>query len=129
MKTPSKSKAEWTKITDVRDPAFGHATHEHEYTQDRPNGFHQVWVDPQNDRWLAKEETEIIARMEAMQSCFNPFPSLLQSAENERRLQLADRADWVRDGDPPAFAGESEAEYNQRMDEREQDRYDMQEAE
>ncbi len=29
-------------------------------------------------------------------------------------LQLEDRADWTRDGDPIAFAGESEAEYNER---------------
>ncbi len=73
------------------------------------------------------EPTDIIARMEAMQRRFNPFPSLLISAENERRLQLEDRADWTQDGDPPAFASESEADYNLRMDEREQDRYDMQE--
>ncbi len=43
-----------------------------------------------------------------------PFPSILQSAENERRLQLNDRADWVQDGDPPALHGESEADYNER---------------
>ncbi len=37
--------------------------------------------------------TDIIARMEAMQQRFGnsgKFPSLLQSAENERRLQLCD---------------------------------------
>ncbi len=32
-----------------------------------------------------KEPTDIIARMEAAQQRFNPFPSLLVSAENERR--------------------------------------------
>ncbi len=58
--------------------------------------------------------TDIIARMEAVQDRFNPFPSLLVSAENERRLQLADRPDWLQEGDPIAFAGESEAEYNER---------------
>ncbi len=57
---------------------------------------------------------DIIARMEAMQQRFGGFPSLLQSAENERRLQLADRADWIQDGDPPALSGESEADYNER---------------
>ncbi len=31
-------------------------------------------------------------------------------------LQLEDRADWTQDGDPPAFAGESEADYNERTD-------------
>ncbi len=80
MKT-SKSKAEWKQIIDVRDPAFGHATHEHEYAGERPNGFHHVWVDPQNERWLAKDEN-IIARMEANQA---RFPSLLQSSEDDRR--------------------------------------------
>ncbi len=34
--------------------------------------------------------TDIITRMEAAQQRFNPFPSLLQSAENERRLHLCD---------------------------------------
>ncbi len=38
-----------------------------------------------------KETSEIIARMEEAQQRFNPFPSLLVSAENERRLQLQDR--------------------------------------
>ncbi len=50
-----------------------------------------------------KSQTDIIARMEAMQQRFSdeetlralkfaldPFPSLLQSAENEHRLQLCD---------------------------------------
>ncbi len=46
-------------------------------------------------------KTEIIFRMEAMQSRFG-------------QLQLEDRADWIQDGDPVAFAGESEAEYNER---------------
>ncbi len=58
--------------------------------------------------------TDIISRMEAAQQRFNPFPSLLVSAENERRLQLNDRADWIQDGDPPALAGESELDYNER---------------
>ncbi len=35
-------------------------------------------------------KTDIITSMEAAQQRFNPFPSLLVSAENERRLQLAD---------------------------------------
>ncbi len=35
--------------------------------------------------------TDIITRMEEAQQRFNPFPSLLVSAENERRLQLQDR--------------------------------------
>ncbi len=47
------------------------------------------------------EPTDIIARMEAAQQRFG-------------RLQLEDRADWVQDGDPVAFAGESELEYNER---------------
>ena len=34
---------------------------------------------------------ELIARMEANQARFGSFPSLLVSAENERRLQLQDR--------------------------------------
>ncbi len=34
------------------------------------------------------EPTDIIARMEANQARFGSFPSLLVSAENERRLQL-----------------------------------------
>ncbi len=34
--------------------------------------------------------TGIIARMEANQARFGSFPSLLVSAENERRLQLCD---------------------------------------
>ncbi len=46
-------------------------------------------------------KTDIISRMEAMQQRFG-------------RLQLEDRADWIQDGDPIAFAGESEAEYNER---------------
>ncbi len=75
------------------------------------------------------------------------FPSLLQSAENERRLQLMYRT--VPEHNPlgalsndqvlerigqsirtvlDRWKTESEQEYNQRMDEREQDRYDMQEA-
>ncbi len=37
-----------------------------------------------------KETSDIIARMEDAQQRFNPFPSLLVSAENERRLQLND---------------------------------------
>ncbi len=60
------------------------------------------------------EPTDIIARMEAAQQRFNPFPSLLVSAENERRLQLEDHADWVQPGDPPALPGESELDYNER---------------
>ncbi len=79
------------------------------------------------------------------------FPSLLQSAENERRLQLEDtppeserqilrcappfdaQAEHEKDleyesrVDYESWQTESEAEYNQRMDEREQDRYDMHE--
>ncbi len=35
-------------------------------------------------------KTDIISRMEEAQQRFNPFPSLLVSAENERRLQLTD---------------------------------------
>ncbi len=50
---------------------------------------------------LQGRQTNIIARMEAMQQRFG-------------RLQLEDRADWTQDGDPPAFAGESEADYNER---------------
>ncbi len=34
--------------------------------------------------------TDIISRMEANQARFRSFPSLLVSAENERRLQLND---------------------------------------
>ncbi len=42
--------------------------------------------------WSLRESipTDIIARMEAAQQRFGSFPSLLQSAENERRLQLTD---------------------------------------
>ncbi len=36
------------------------------------------------------EPTDIISRMEANQARFGSFPSLLVSAENERRLQLQD---------------------------------------
>ncbi len=36
-------------------------------------------------------KTDIISRMEANQARFSSFPSLLVSAENERRLQLQDR--------------------------------------
>ncbi len=35
-------------------------------------------------------KSDIISRMEEAQQRFNPFPSLLVSAENERRLQLND---------------------------------------
>ncbi len=47
------------------------------------------------------EPTDIISRMEAAQQRFG-------------RLQLEDRADWTQGGDPPALAGESEADYNER---------------
>ncbi len=45
------------------------------------------------DQVLAATGIDIISRMEANQARFgsNPFPSLLVSAENERRLQLQDR--------------------------------------
>ncbi len=60
------------------------------------------------------EPTDIISRMEAMQKRFgNPT-----DAETLRVLQFALN---------PSV--ESEQDYNQRMDEREQDRYDMKEAE
>ncbi len=36
------------------------------------------------------EPTDIISRMESNQARFGSFPSLLVSAENERRLQLND---------------------------------------
>ncbi len=44
-------------------------------------------------------ERDIIASMEAAQQRFNPFPSLLVSAENERRLQLNDRETSTFDGE------------------------------
>ncbi len=50
---------------------------------------------------MKRPQTDIIARMEAAQQRFG-------------RLQLEDRADWIQDGDPPTFAGESEADYNER---------------
>ncbi len=40
---------------------------------------------------MKRPQTDIISRMEAAQQRFNPFPSLLVSAENERRLQSQDR--------------------------------------
>ncbi len=43
------------------------------------------------------EPTDIITRMEAAQQRFGSFPSLLVSAENERRLQLCDRQDRYDD--------------------------------
>ncbi len=45
------------------------------------------------------EPTDIISRMEAAQQRFDPFPSLLVSAENERRLRLCDKEDRVFDGE------------------------------
>ncbi len=42
-------------------------------------------------------KTDIITRMEANQARFGSFPSLLASAENERRLQLQDRQDRYDD--------------------------------
>ncbi len=50
-------------------------------------------------------KNDIISRMEEAQQRFGAF---------ERRLQLNDRADWIQDGDPPALAGESELDYNER---------------
>ncbi len=45
----------WTQITDIRDPACGHATHEHIYNGgNEPKGLLHFWRDPQNERWLAK---------------------------------------------------------------------------
>ncbi len=55
---------------------------------------------------------DIIARMEAMQQRFGTpakFPSLLQSAENERRLKLTDKEDRTFDGeDAEAWQEQSE---------------------
>lgn len=46
----------WTPITDVRDPAFGHATHEHALKDDtEPQGLAHFWRDPINERWLGKK--------------------------------------------------------------------------
>ncbi len=44
-----------------------------------------------------QEPTDIISRMEENQARFGSFPSLLVSAENERRLQLCDRKDRCDD--------------------------------
>ncbi len=44
-------------------------------------------------------KTDIISRMEANQARFGAFPSLLQSSENERRLQLNDQEDRAFDGE------------------------------
>ncbi len=43
--------------------------------------------------------SDIISRMEEAQQRFNPFPSLLVSAENERRLQLNDREERTFDAE------------------------------
>ncbi len=51
--------------------------------------------------------------------CAPPFDA---QAEHEKDLEYESRVDYA------SWETESEQEYNQRMDEREQDRYDMQEA-
>ncbi len=75
---------------------------------------------PERCTHTSPRPTHIIARMEAMQ-----FPSLLQSAEDARSDAETLRA--LQFALNPET--ESEQEYNHRMDELEQDRYDMQEAE
>ncbi len=50
--------------------------------------FHRV---PRNRLREEVNRTDIITRMEAAQQRFGSFPSLLVSAENDRRLQLEDR--------------------------------------
>ncbi len=69
--------------------------------------------------------TDIISRMEAMQQRFggHQFPSLLQSAENERRLQLTDtppeRERQILRCAPPFDAQsehEKDLEYESRVD-------------
>ncbi len=55
-------------------------------------------------------KTDIISRMEANQARFGSFPSLLVSAENDRRLQLNDRAER-------AFDGEDAEEWQRRSEE------------
>ncbi len=52
------------------------------------------------------EPTDIISRMEAMQQRFG------KSMCDPEPCDFT--ADWIQPGDPPAFAGESEADYNER---------------
>ncbi len=47
----------------------------------------------------SRDNSDIISRMEANQARFGSFPSLLVSAETERRLQLNDREKCTFDGE------------------------------
>ncbi len=103
---PSKSKAECehSNTADAMDYALNEAS---------GGSVPPAQTDAETLRAL---QFELAPLDRAMQERFGSFPSLLQSEENERRLQLEDRPDWIQDGDPLAFAGESEAEYNERTD-------------
>ncbi len=68
----------------------------------------------------SKSKADIIVRMEAMQERFNPFPSLLVSSENERRLQLNDRPESERQilRCAPPFDAQAEHENDLRYESR-----------
>ncbi len=90
MNKPSKSKAEG-------DPSTYNPMTEKEMASLRRDIFAE-----------SRANSDIISRMEATQQRFGSFPSLLVSAENERRLQLIDRERTFDGEDAEAWQEQSE---------------------
>ncbi len=116
MNKPSKSKV-------PGDPSTYNPMTEKEMASLRRDIFAESAANSRDAETLRALQFALAPLPESERQILRCAPLFDAQAEHEKDLEHESRVDYA------SWETESEQEYNQRMDEREQDRYDMQEAE